>query len=88
MNSAPDLEITLQRLHESGIAAGVESLPESGMRVWIGDAMRKGETIVHPVVTSGGPRWVNNDAVSRWLINTAVRLFPESRFGLEYRVRR
>ncbi len=88
MDKPPSLELTLQRLHESGIAAGVESSPEDGMRVWIGDEIRKVDaTSIHPVTTIAGRRWVNGSAAARWLIEAAVRLFPNSRFGLDHRAR-
>ncbi len=88
MDNGPNLGLILKRLHESVIAAGIDSSPQDGMRVWIGDDVRKIEmTTIHPVAAAGGRRWVHAGAATRRLIDAAVRLFPRSRFGLEHRTR-
>lgn len=70
-----DLERTLQKLHEKGITGGVETAPGDGMHVWIGDDTRR--------IESG-----QIDAATRWLAETAARMFPRSRFAQEFKLAR
>jgi hypothetical protein len=87
-----DLEKTLQKLHEEGIIGGVETVAGDGMQVWIGDDTRRIETgrietgRIEPVITAGGRRWIDTHAATRWLAETAARLFPSSRFAQEHRL--
>ena len=79
-----NLERTLQKLHESGIDATVESHARGGMHVRIGDD--KGErarTRIDKTVTNGGHRWISPHAVTRWLHEMAMKCFPSSRYALD-----
>jgi hypothetical protein len=83
-----DLEGTLQRLHEEGIAGGVETAAGDGMRVWVGDGRETATGRIEPVTTAAGRRWTDAHAATRWLADTAARLFPGSRFAQERRLTR
>lgn len=88
-DSERDLERTLQKLHEEGITGGVETAAEDGMHVWIGDAGRRmASDRIEPVTTAAGRRWTDANAATRWLAETAARLFPRSRFAQEFKLAR
>jgi hypothetical protein len=84
-----DLEKTLQKLHEEGIAGGVETAAGDGMHVWLGEDDRKMATArIEPATTAAGRRWIDSHAAARWLAETATRLFPGSRFAQELKLAR
>jgi hypothetical protein len=84
-----DLEKTLQRLHEEGIAGGVETAAGDGMHVWLGEEDRKiAAARIEPMTTAAGRRWTDAHAAARWLAETAARLFPASRFAQELKLAR
>ena len=84
-----DLERTLQKLHEEGITGGVETAAGDGMHVWIGDDTRRMESgKIDPATTAAGRRWTDANAATRWLAETAARLFPHSRFAQEFKLAR
>jgi hypothetical protein len=88
-DSERDLERTLQKLHEEGITGGVETAPGDGMHVWIGDNTRRIESgQIDPAITAAGRRWIDGHAATRWLAETAARVFPRSRFAQEFKLAR
>jgi hypothetical protein len=84
-----DLEKTLQKLHEEGIAGGVGTAANDGMHVWLGEEDRKmASARIEPTTTVAGRRWIDAHAAARWLAETAARLFPASRFAQELKLAR
>jgi hypothetical protein len=75
----PDLSLgrVLRDLHGSEINAGIETLFNGGVRVWLGDETAPTtETTIAP--KSG--KWPEEDA-ARWLHATALHLFPDSPYA-------
>lgn len=70
------LQQVLRELHDSEINVGLQSFAWCGLRVWIGDQLNglEAEATLEPKDAT----WADDDAVARWLHETALRLFPES----------
>ncbi len=72
------LERVLRDLHESQIIAGVQTLFDGGVRVWLGDAVNA--TIAETTIERTGRKWAEVDA-ARWLHDTALWQFPDSKYA-------
>jgi hypothetical protein len=80
-----DLERVLQQLHDSEINAGVQTFYYDGMRVWIGDELSgtRAETTIDR--TAAIPRkWPEGTTAASWLHETALRLYPDSKYATEH----
>jgi hypothetical protein len=64
----PKLTRVLRELHDSQIIAGLQTLSYGGVRLWLGDAMNA--TIAATTID-----------VARWLHETALRHFPDSKYA-------
>lgn len=80
-----DLERVLQTLHDSEINAGVQTFFDAGMRVWIGDEVNgiQAET-VFTRMGSTERRWPEGLTAASWLYETALRLYPYSKYAKEH----
>jgi hypothetical protein len=80
----PPLERILQQLHDSEINAGVQTFYDTGMRIWIGDEVN-GVQVETTIDRTGGfvaPRvWPEGDSAASWLHETALRLYPDSKYA-------
>ena len=80
-----DLERVLQALHDSEINAGVQTFFDAGMRVWIGDEVNgiQAET-VFTRMGSTERTWPEGLTAASWLYETALRLYPYSKYAKEH----
>jgi hypothetical protein len=80
-----DLERVLQALHDSEINAGVQTFFDAGMRVWIGDEVNgiQAET-VFTRMGSTERTWPGGLTAASWLNETALRLYPYSKYAKEH----
>ena len=74
----PDLNQVLRALHDSQIIAGIQTLSDGCVRVWLGDEMNA--PITEATIAPKGRKWPEEDA-ARWLHETALRLFPDSPYA-------
>jgi hypothetical protein len=74
----PDLESVLRDLHDSEIMAGIQTLYDGGLRIWLGDGMDA--TIAETTIGRTGRKWPEED-VAGWLHETAMRLYPDSPYA-------
>ena len=77
-----DLERILQQLHDSEINAGVQTLYDTGMRIWIGDELNG----IQAETTSNRTRaarlkWSEGFTAADWIHETALRLYPDSKYA-------
>jgi hypothetical protein len=79
-----DLEHILQLLHDSEINAGVQTLYDAGMRVWIGDDINgiRAETAINRT-RAARLKWPEGLTAASWLHETALLLYPDSRYAKE-----
>jgi hypothetical protein len=76
-----DLERILQQLHDSEIRCGIQTEPPAGgITAWIdyGDRTEKATLIA---TMMGEQRPWPADALAAWLHETALRLYPESKYA-------
>jgi len=80
-----DLERVLQALHDSEINAGVQTFFDAGMRIWIGDEVNgiQAET-VFTRMGSTERTWPEGLTAASWLYETALRLYPYSKYAKEH----
>ena len=80
-----DLERVLQALHDSEINAGVQTFFDAGLRVWIGDEVNgiQAET-VFTRMGSTERMWPEGLTAASWLYETALRLYPYSKYAKEH----
>lgn len=80
----PPLESVLQQLHDSEINAGVRTFYDAGMRVWIGDEANgiQAETTINRTAAAR-LKWPEGFTAASWLHETALRLYPESKYAKE-----
>jgi hypothetical protein len=80
-----DLDRVLQALHDSEINAGVQTFFDAGMRVWIGDEVNgiQAET-VFTRMGSTERTWPEGLTAASWLYETALRLYPDSKYAKEH----
>ena len=80
-----DLDRVLQALHDSEINAGVQTFFDAGMRVWIGDEVNgiQAET-VFTRMGSTERTWPEGLTAASWLYETALRLYPYSKYAKEH----
>ena len=80
----PPLESVLQQLHDSEINAGVRTFYDAGMRVWIGDEANgiQAETTINRTAAAR-LKWQEGFTAASWLHETALRLYPESKYAKE-----
>jgi hypothetical protein len=78
----PDLEHILHQLHDSGINAGVQTFYDAGMRVWIGDEINgmRAETAINRT-RAARLKWPEGLTAASWLHETALRLYPNSKYA-------
>jgi len=69
----PDLERVLRDLHDSEIDAGIQTLFNGDVRVWLGDELNV--TSAETTVRRADKRWPAQEA-ALWLHEAAMRLFP------------
>ena len=72
------LEHVLRQLHDSEIEAGAQTFSEGRLRIWIGDG--RNAILAETSIERTGPHWPV-EAAARWLHETALRLFPKSRYA-------
>jgi hypothetical protein len=82
----PTLERVLRQLHDSEISAGVQTLYDAGMRVWIGDDLNgiQSETTINRTAAARlkwPEGWVT---AASWLHEAALRLYPDSKYAKEH----
>jgi hypothetical protein len=77
----PELTRVLRELHDSQIVAGVQTLFYGGVRLWLGDAMNA--TVAETTIERSGRKWAEEGA-ARWLHETALRHFPDSKYAKEH----
>ena len=75
------LERVLCELHDSQIIAGIQTLFDGGVRLWLGDATNA--TIAETTIERTGRKWAEKDA-ARWLHKTALHLYPDSKYAKEH----
>jgi hypothetical protein len=80
-----DLEHILQQLHDSEINAGAQTFYDVGMRVWIGDEANgiKAETTINRTAAAR-LKWPEGFTAASWLHETALRLYPDSKYAKEH----
>ena len=80
-----DLERILQQLHDSEINAGVQTFFNAGMRVWIGDEMNGilAQTVINRTAAAR-LKWPEGLSAASWLHETALRLYPDSKYAKEH----
>jgi hypothetical protein len=80
-----DLEYVLQQLHDSEINAGVQTFYDAGMRVWMGDELNgiQAETTINRT-RAARLKWPEGFTAPDWLHETALRLFPDSKYAEEH----
>jgi len=80
-----DLEHILQQLHDSEINSGVQTFFGAGMRIWIGDEMNgiQAETTINRT-RAARLKWPEGLAAASWLHETALRLYPDSKYAKEH----
>lgn len=71
---ALSLELVLERLHDSGINAGLQTFAFTGLTAWIGDAVN-GQT-TEATLDSGGLGWTSAGTVAQWLHDTKAGSNP------------
>jgi|HubBroStandDraft_6_1064221.scaffolds.fasta_scaffold664338_1 hypothetical protein len=78
----PDLEHILHQLHDSEINAGVQTFYDAGMRVWIGDEINgmRAETAINRT-RAARLKWPEGLTAASWLHETALRLYPNSKYA-------
>jgi hypothetical protein len=74
----PTLESVLRDLHDSQIDAGIETLFNGDVRVWLGDELNV--TIAEATVRRADKKWPDQEA-ALWLHETALRLFPDNPYA-------
>ena len=80
-----DLEHILQQLHDSEINAGVQTFFDAGMRIWIGDEANgiQAETTINRTAAAR-LKWPEGHSAASWLHETALRLYPDSKYAKEH----
>jgi hypothetical protein len=80
-----DLEHILQQLHDSEINAGVQTFYDAGMRVGIGDEANgiQAETTINRT-RAARLKWPEGLSAACWLHETALRLYPNSKYAKEH----
>ena len=75
------LERVLRELHDSQINAGLQTVYDDGMQVWISDQMnsRRAETSISRQGVPGA--WPEEGLAARWLHETALSMFPDSAYA-------
>jgi hypothetical protein len=83
--TSPPLESVLQQLHDSEINAGVQTFYDAGMRVWIGDEANgiQAETTINRTAAAR-LKWPEGFTAASWLHETALRLYPASKYAKEH----
>ena len=78
---ALSLERVLRELHDSQINAGLQTVYDDGMQVWISDQMnsRRAETSISRQGVPGA--WPEEGLAARWLHETALSMFPDSAYA-------
>ena len=81
----PTLERVLQQLHDSEINTGVQTFYDAGMRVWIGDELNgiQAETTINRTAAAR-LKWPDGLTAAGWLHETALRLYPDSKYAKEH----
>jgi hypothetical protein len=81
----PTLERVLQKLHDSEINAGVQTFYDAGMRVWIGDEANgiQAEKTINRT-RAARLKWPEGLTVASWQHETALRLYPDSKYAKEH----
>jgi hypothetical protein len=77
-----DLEHVLQQLHDSEINAGLQTIFDAGMRIWIGAEMNGllAETTINRT-RAARLKWPEGLAAARWQHEAALRLYPDSKYA-------
>jgi hypothetical protein len=83
----PDLEHILHQLHDSEINAAVQTFLDAGMRVWLGDEIN-GTRAETAIIRTRAARlkWPEGLTAANWLHETALRLYPDSKYAEEHRI--
>jgi hypothetical protein len=73
------LELVLERLHDCGINAGLQSFAFTGLTAWIGDQLsgKKAEA----ELSADSLAWRRAGSLSQWMHRTAVQLFRDSDYA-------
>ena len=79
------LEHILMELHDSEINVGVQTFYDTGMRVWIGDEANgiQAETAINRTAAAR-LKWPEGLTAASWLHETALRLYPDSKYAKEH----
>jgi hypothetical protein len=73
------LQQVLCELLESEINVGLQTFAFDSFRVWFGDELNG----IHAQaeLKPGGPAWRDDAAIAHWLHETAIRLYPQSKYA-------
>jgi hypothetical protein len=79
----------LQQLHDSEINAGVKMFYDAGVRVCIGDEANgiQAETTINRT-RAARLKWPERLTAASWLHETALRLYPDSKYTKEHNTER
>jgi hypothetical protein len=76
-----DLERILQQLHDSEIRCGIQAEPPAGgITAWISAGDRTEKATFFGTIVGGVQEWPAA-AIATWLRETALRLYPESKYA-------
>jgi hypothetical protein len=78
-----DLETVIRGLHSSEIRIGFQTF-RGGMTVWVSDRLHR--VYAERVFEKANPLTIE-DAVAQWMHSTALRVFPDSDYAIQYRQR-
>ena len=78
----PALETVLKGLHDSEISCGIQNDPPAGgITAWIDFGSRTEKATFCGTNVGDRQVWPAADRMASWLHETALRLFPDSRYG-------
>jgi hypothetical protein len=80
----PTLERVLLGLHESEIRCGIQNeLPAGGITAWIDFGSRTEKATLYGTIVGDQQVWPAADRIAAWLHETALRLYPDSKYAKE-----
>ena len=81
--SPPPLEVVLQALYDSEIRCGIQNDPPAGgITAWIDCGSQTEKATFCGTIVGDRQVWPATD-IAAWMHETALRLFPDSRYAKE-----
>jgi hypothetical protein len=78
----PPLEVVLQGLHESEIRCGIQNEPPAGgITAWINYGDRTENATFYGTIVGDRQVWPAADRMASWMHETALRLYPDSKYA-------